>query len=131
MTRQPVHTPDAPLTGSFLSQGLRLGSLVQVSGQGGTSPDDESPPDVATQTERALKRIETILGADGLGFDDVLMFRVYLAQRSSWDEMNRSYEEAVQRRLSGAGMPARTTVITGLPFEDMHVEIDALAVSGE
>lgn len=125
-----IHTADAPTPGDFLSQAARIGNVVQVSGQGGATSVDGSVAHetVQLQTEQTLTNIDTVLRAGGLSFDDVVMFRVYLADRSAWTEMNASYEKAVRRRLSSDTMPARTTVIVGLPFENMHIEIDALAV---
>jgi enamine deaminase RidA (YjgF/YER057c/UK114 family) len=42
--------------------------------------------------------------------------------------MNDAYGAFVGSRVTSGVLPARTTVIAGLPREDMLVEIDALAV---
>jgi enamine deaminase RidA (YjgF/YER057c/UK114 family) len=43
--------------------------------------------------------------------------------------MNEAYGEFISARVSSGVLPARTTVFTGLPREEMLVEIDALALT--
>ncbi len=57
------------------------------------------------------------------------MFRVYLTRREDFAAMNEAYGEFVARYVTDGVLPARTTVFTGLPHEEMLVEIDALAVT--
>ncbi len=125
-----VMTTEAPTPATFLSQAVRRGQLIQVSGQGGTTTLDQSTrlTTVGEQTEQALASIEAILRAADNTFDDVLMFRVYITSRTAFEDMNVAYEHAVHRRITTDVMPARTTLITGLPQPDMLVEIDALAI---
>jgi enamine deaminase RidA (YjgF/YER057c/UK114 family) len=42
--------------------------------------------------------------------------------------MNEAYAEFLATRTPSGVLPSRTTVFTGLPGENMLVEIDALAV---
>jgi enamine deaminase RidA (YjgF/YER057c/UK114 family) len=56
------------------------------------------------------------------------MLRVYLTSRDLFAPMNEAYGEFVGARTPSGVLPSRTTVFTGLPREDMLVEIDALAV---
>jgi enamine deaminase RidA (YjgF/YER057c/UK114 family) len=83
---------------------------------------------VKAQTTRVLRNIEAILTAGGGGFDDVVMLRVYLTTREHFVPMNEAYAEFVGPRTTSGVLPSRTTVFTGLPLEQMLVEIDALAV---
>ena len=80
------------------------------------------------QTIRTLQNVEAILAAGGATFDDVMMLRVYLTTRDDFGLMNEAYGEFVGARVASGVLPARTTVFTGLPREEMLVEIDALAV---
>jgi enamine deaminase RidA (YjgF/YER057c/UK114 family) len=66
--------------------------------------------------------------ASGATFDDVVMLRVYLTKREDFSIMNDAYGEFVVRNSPSGILPSRTTVFTGLPREEMLVEIDALAV---
>ena len=129
--RLAIRTADAPAPAHTFSQGVRRGPFVQVSGQGPVDPATNEylfPGDVAAQTRRTLQNVEAILAAAGASFDDVLMLRVYLTDRADFAAMNDAYGEFISARTGV--LPARTTVFTGLPREEMLVEIDALAVTG-
>jgi reactive intermediate/imine deaminase len=130
--RTAIRTTDAPAPAHTFSQGVRRGPFVQVSGQGPVDPASNEylfPGDVAAQTTRTLQNIEAILAAGGATFDDVMMLRVYLTKREDFAIMNEAFGEFVSARVTSGVLPARTTVFTGLPREEMLVEIDALAIT--
>ncbi|WP_112243275.1 RidA family protein [Kribbella monticola] len=125
-----ISTPDAPAPMPVFSQGVRKGGILQVSGQGSVDPASGEfvfEGDVKAQTTRVLQNIEAILKAGGATFDDVVMLRVYLTTREHFAPMNEAYAEFVGARTPSGVLPSRTTVFTGLPLEQMLVEIDALA----
>ena len=125
-----VSTTDAPPPMPVFSQGVRKGNILQVSGQGSVDPasgDFVFTGDVKAQTTRVLQNIEAILKAGGGSLDDVVMFRVYLTTRDNFTAMNEAYADFVTTRTPSGILPSRTTVFTGLPLEQMLVEIDALA----
>jgi len=127
-----VSTDRAPAPAHRFSQGVRRGPILQVSGQGPVDPATSEylhPGDVKAQTVRTLANVEAILEAGGATFDDVIMLRVYLTTRDDFAPMNDAYGEYLSSRC--ALLPSRTTVFTGLPREEMLVEIDALAVLDE
>jgi reactive intermediate/imine deaminase len=129
--RISILTTDAPAPAHTFSQGVKRGPFVQVSGQGPVDPATGEylfPDDVAAQTIRTLTNVEAVLAAAGATFDDVMMLRVYLARTSDFPAMNDAYGEFVSARCASGVLPSRTTVVTGLPREDMLIEIDALAV---
>ncbi len=129
--RTAISTTDAPAPAHTFSQGVRKGNFVQVSGQGPVDPATNEylfPGDVAAQTTRTLQNVEAILKAGGATFDDVMMLRVYLTKREDFAIMNDAYGEFVGSRVTGGVLPSRTTVFTGLPREEMLVEIDAIAI---
>lgn len=129
--RTAVTTADAPAPAHTFSQAVRKGPLLQVSGQGPVDPKTNEylfPGDVKAQTERTLRNVEAILTAGGATFDDVIMLRVYLTTRDDFAAMNEAYGEFVTARTRSGVLPARTTVMTGLPRAEMLVEVDALAV---
>ncbi|MBJ8347556.1 RidA family protein [Antrihabitans sp. YC2-6] len=126
-----VRTTDAPAPAHTFSQGVRKGPFVQVSGQGPVDPATNEylyPGDVAAQTLRTLQNVKAIIDASGATFDDVVMLRVYLTTRDDFAAMNDAYGEFVRANTVGDVLPSRTTVFTGLPREEMLVEIDAIAV---
>ncbi|MFJ3404373.1 RidA family protein [Promicromonospora sp. NPDC090134] len=127
-----ISTPDAPAPAHTFHQGVRKGPFVQVSGQGPMDPATNEYVhlgDVAAQTTRTLENVRAIVEAAGATFDDVVMLRVYLTKREDFGKMNEAYGEFVTKYCPGGVLPSRTTVFTGLPHEEMLVEIDALAVT--
>ncbi len=128
-----VSTDDAPAPAHTFSQGVRKGPLLQVSGQGPVDPTTGAyvhVGDVAGQTRRTLANVQAILAAGGASVDDVVMLRVYLTSRDDFGAMNDAYGAFVAGHVTDGVLPCRTTVFTGLPREEMLVEIDALAVVG-
>lgn len=126
-----VTTDAAPAPAHTFSQGVRKGPILQVSGQGPVDPATNEylfPGDVAAQTTLVLQNIRAIVEGAGASFDDVVMLRVYLASRDDFGTMNEAYGAFVTEHTPSGVLPSRTTVITGLPREEMLVEIDALAV---
>lgn len=127
MSRNVIKTNNAPApaAGIPLSQGIRKGNIVQVSGQIPASPETGKIIEggIAEQTEQALRNVLAVLEEAGTGLDDVLMLRVYLTDLAHFGEMNETYA-----RVVGEPYPARTTVYVGLPA-GILVEIDALAVT--
>ena len=127
-----VRTTDAPAPAHTFSQGVRKGPFVQVSGQGPVDPVSNEylyPGDVAAQTTRTLENVKAIVEASGASFEDVVMLRVYLTKREDFPIMNEAYGKFVEAHTAGGVLPGRTTVFTGLPREEMLVEIDAFAIS--
>ena len=126
-----ITTDDAPAPAHTFSQGVRKGNILQVSGQGPVDPQTNEylyPGDVGQQTERTLRNVAAIIEAAGASFEDVVMLRVYLTTRDDFAAMNEAYGAFVSERVPSGVLPSRTTVFTGLPREEMLVEIDALAV---
>lgn len=128
-----VTTDAAPAPAHTFSQGVRKGPILQVSGQGPVDPETGQylyPGDVKAQTARTLRNVAAIVTASGAGFDDVIMLRVYLTKREDFAAMNEAYGEFLAEHVTDGVLPCRTTVFTGLPREEMLVEIDAQAVVG-
>lgn len=96
---------------------------VFVSGQLSRDPATGLiPPTVREETLQALKNVENVLASAGVGLEDVVMCRVYVAGIKLWDEVNRAYEEVFKDHR-----PARAVV----PVAELHfgcsVEIEAVA----
>ncbi|MCK8466780.1 MULTISPECIES: RidA family protein [Microbacterium] len=126
-----VSTDAAPAPAHTFSQGIRKGPFVQVSGQGPVDPQTNEylhPGDVAAQTTRTLENVKAIVEASGATFDDVVMLRVYLTKREDFPIMNDAYGAFVTAHTTSGVLPSRTTVFTGLPREEMLVEIDGIAI---
>ncbi|WP_147916053.1 RidA family protein [Ruania zhangjianzhongii] len=129
--RLPLTTALAPAPLSSFSAGVRAGNIVQVAGQGPLDAGSGTvlhPDDVGAQTTATLERVRDILRSGGADVSDLIMLRVYLTDRSHFAPMNSAYEEFMATHLGDGVPPARTTVMVGLPLDEMLVEIDALAV---
>jgi 2-iminobutanoate/2-iminopropanoate deaminase len=126
-----IRTDNAPAPAHSFSQAVRKGPVIQVSGQGPVDPATNEyvhPGDIAGQTQRTLQNVLAIIEAADASFADVVMLRVYLKTRDDFAAMNDAYQDFVTKHSGAAPLPCRTTVITGLPREEMLIEIDALAV---
>jgi reactive intermediate/imine deaminase len=124
--RNVISTSAAPTppAGVPLSQGIRKGNVLQVSGQTPVDPATGSLVEggVAAHTEQCLRNVMAVLEAGGGSLADVVMLRVYLTDTAHFAEMNETYA-----RVVGEPFPARTAVYVGLPA-GMLAEIDALAI---
>jgi|GEM_PF-290016 len=130
--RVALRSDTAPPVRALFSQGLRVGDLVQISGQGSIDPstgDVLHLNDIEAQTATALDAIRWILHAGDSTFPDVVMMRVYLADRTLFAGMNRAYDAYMRANLGAVAPPARTTIIATLPLDGMLIEVDALAIS--
>lgn len=126
-----IRTSKAPAPAHTFSQGVRVGGYIQVSGQGPVDPATSEYlhlGDVAAQTTLTLENVKAIVEAAGATFDDVVMLRVYLTKREDFPIMNEAYGAFVAAHSPSGVLPSRTTVFTGLPREEMLVEIDGIAV---
>ena len=126
-----IRTEAAPAPAYAFPQGVRKGPMLTVSGQGPVDPATGEylhPGDVKAQTRRTLENVAAILEAGGATMGDVMMLRVYLADREDFAAMNEVYGAFLEEKVpEGVPFPARTTVVCTLPRAEMLVEIDALA----
>ncbi len=116
----------APPPVAPFSHAVESGGFVFVTGQMPDSPGQPGrlPAGIAAQTRNVMANLQTVLAAVGLGLQDVVMTRVYLAHfQEDYAAMNEVYRTyfPVDRR------PARTCVgVTGLAY-DARIEIDLVA----
>jgi 2-iminobutanoate/2-iminopropanoate deaminase len=123
MTRQAISTGGAPGAIGPYSQAIRSGDMVFCSGQLGIEPvSGELVAGVEAQAERALRNLQSVLDAAGLGFDDVVKTTIFLADIGDFVAVN-----AVYARFMPDPPPARSTVqVAALPKGGL-VEIEAIA----
>ncbi len=124
--KHAIATSDAPGAIGPYSQAVQAGGLVFVSGQIPLDPATGQvvEGDVAAQAERVLKNVGAVLGAAGLGYDDVVRTTIFLVDLADFATVNETY-----RRFFRTPFPARSTVeVSALP-RGAKVEIDAIAVA--
>ena len=113
----------APFQGAPYNQAIRVGELVFVAGQLGLDPGGAMVgPDVAEQTEQALRNLAAILEEAGSSLANLVKTTVFLVDLGDFAAMNEVYARHV-----GDRPPARSTVeVAALP-SGARVEIEAVA----
>jgi 2-iminobutanoate/2-iminopropanoate deaminase len=121
-----ISTTEAPAAIGPYSQGIAAGSLVFCSGQIPLDPTTGKlvGDNVAEQTERVLRNIEAVLGAQGIGLENVVKTTVFMTDLAKFDEMNQVYGSFFPGQS-----PARSTIqVAALP-KGANVEIEAIAIN--
>ncbi len=113
-----------PFQGAPYNQAIRVGDLVFVAGQLGTSLETGqlAGPSVEEQTEQIMRNLGAILEEAGSGLDKLVKTTVFLLDLADFAGMNEVYARHV-----GDQPPARSTIgISALPSGAV-VEIEAIA----
>lgn len=113
-----------PFQGAPYNQAIRLGDLVFVAGQVGTSLEtgELAGPSIQEQTEQTMTNLSAILEAAGSGLGKLVKTTVFLVDLGDFGGMNEVYARHV-----GDRPPARSTVeVSKLPT-GVLVEIEAIA----
>ena len=112
--------PEYLNSGSSLSEGVRYGELLFISGKLGTRPERGIEP----ETRTALTKIKDALEEFGSSMDRVLKCTVFLADMAEWGAMNEVYKEFFPENK-----PARAAVgVNGLAAQ-ARVEIECVAAA--
>ena len=112
--------PEYLNSGSSLSEGVRYGELLFISGKLGIRPERGIEP----ETRTALTSIKSALEEFGSSMDRVLKCTVFLADMAEWGAMNEVYKE-----FFPDNKPARAAVgVNGLAAQ-ARVEIECVAAA--
>ncbi|GAB4209708.1 MAG: RidA family protein [Roseiflexaceae bacterium] len=123
MTRQVIHTADAPAALGPYSQAIVFGDLVFCSGQIPLRPDGvQEQGEIGEQTRQVLTNLKAVLEAAGSSLERVLKTTVFLADMNDFAAMNAVYGE-----FFTAEPPARSTIQVARLPRDARVEIEAIA----
>lgn len=122
MSKQIIHTDDAPAAVGTYSQAVKVGDTVYISGQLGLDPKTMTLKEgFKVQAEQAMDNLQAIAKAAGGSLSDVVKFNVSLTDLSDFATLN----EVFNARLSEP-YPARAAVqVAALP-KDGVVEIEAI-----
>ncbi|HEY3645616.1 MAG TPA: RidA family protein [Gammaproteobacteria bacterium] len=111
MTKQIVHSEQAPKSLAGYSQAVKAAGLVFVSGQG---PFDAAGnlvgESIQEQTRQCLKNVETILKAAGSSMDKVVSATFILAEEGDFAGMNEEWGKWFPKdppARQGAKLPVR------------------------
>ncbi|MGR3907485.1 RidA family protein [Burkholderia sp. SR8] len=125
MKIEQVHTNPDPYAPFLLSQAIRAGGFVFVSGQPAIGDDGEidGPGDFDRQARRAFSNLERVLKAAGSGMNQVIKTTIYLTSMSYLDRM-----VDVRREWFSAPYPAESLVeVSALYSPDAMIEVEAIA----
>jgi reactive intermediate/imine deaminase len=124
VSRQIINTVNAPQPKAPLSQAVRSGNLVFVSGMTPFTTDSKlSKGDFDSQMRQTMENLGAVLEASASGFDRVLKCTVILARIEDWRRMNEIYSES----WPNGSFPARTAFSAPLPHPDFLVEVECVA----
>ena len=124
MTREIIATDSVPHPDAPISQAVRIGQLVFVSGITPFTRDMRlAKGDFAAQMHQVMANLDAILSASGSSLARVVKCTVILARREDWRAMNEIY----RTYWPGRDFPARTAFEARLPHPDFLLEIDCVA----
>ena len=124
MTKQIVHTNNAPQPVGTYSQAVKVGNLLFVSGQLPINPDSGElvTGNFKDRTRQVLNNLKNIIEAAGSNMNKVVKTNVYLTDLSNFAEVNEVYSE-----FFPSDPPARAAVqVSKLPL-DTDIEIESIA----
>lgn len=123
MPKQIHLAPSGPEPIGPYSVATEARGLVFLSGQLGIDPDSKRPlGDITEQTHQVMKNIGAVLDDLSLEYSDIVKTTVFLADISSFPQVNSIYEEYL-----GESKPARSTIQAGALPGDFLIEIEVIA----
>lgn len=125
MSKQVIHTTEAPEAVGPYSQATVAGEFVFCSGQVALDPASGELIDgsIAEQTGRCLQSLKAVLSAAGSSLDKVVKVTAFLTDMGDFAEFNGAYEEFFPGEA-----PARVTVgVAALP-KGAQVEVECVAL---
>jgi len=123
-TRTVIHADKGARLKAPLSHAVKVGSLVFVSGTPGYFGDRQlAKGDFEAQFRQAMANVEAVLAASASSLSRVCKVNIILARREDFWPMNDLY----RAYFAEGDFPARTTIIAGLPIDDMLIEIECVA----
>jgi reactive intermediate/imine deaminase len=115
-----------PATGLPLSEAVRLGDTVYLSGQLGLQPGTLKlvPGGIDAESRQVMENIRTTLRAHGLSMASLVKCTVMLADMKEWGRFN-----AIYQTFFDGPMPARSALgVNGLAL-DARVEVECIAAA--
>ena len=122
------NSPEAKAARLPLSQAVRVGEVLYLSGQIGNLPGkmELAPGGMEGQTRQMMENIGAVLTANGLSFDNVFKCLVMMADMSQWGDFNKVYVQSFKPDR----LPARSAFgANGLAL-GAAVEMECMAYIG-
>jgi 2-iminobutanoate/2-iminopropanoate deaminase len=123
MEKQEIICDSIAKSANPLSQGIRFGNLIFLSGQLGRNPGTgKLETGVYNQTFRILENLKSLLETEGLTMRDVLKTTIFMVDISKIAEMNKAYGE-----FFVAPFPTRSCIEVSALGGGAEVEIEVIA----
>ena len=123
MSREIIHTDDAPKAIGTYSQAVKIGNTVQLSGQIPLDPATMTivDGDMGAQIKRVFDNLQAVARAAGGDLPDIVKLNIFLTDLGHFALVNELMAEYFQQPY-----PARAAVgVASLP-KDSQVEMDAI-----
>ena len=127
MSMEQIRTEPDPYEPYRLSQAMRVGDLLFVSGQAAISPEGElvGIGDFDAQAEQTFRNLERVLEAGGSGLDHVVKVTIFLTDMANFEKIVE-----LRGRWFTLPYPADTIVeVSSLALPGLEIEIEAIAVA--
>lgn len=123
MTREIIHTADAPEAIGPYSQAVKVGNIVYLSGQIPLVPDTMTvlEGDFSAQVRRVFDNLSAVATAAGGSLQDIVKLNIFLTDLGHFGTVNDIMTEYFEQPY-----PARAAIgVASLP-KDVPVEMDAV-----
>jgi reactive intermediate/imine deaminase len=123
MTREIIHSADAPEAIGPYSQAVKVGDTVYLSGQIPLVPETMTvlDGDFSAQVRRVFDNLSAVAKASGGSLQDVVKLNIFLTDLSHFGTVNEIMTEYFEQPY-----PARAAIgVASLP-KDVPVEMDAI-----
>lgn len=123
MSKQSIHTDNAPAAIGTYSQAIQTGGLVFISGQIPLVPDtmEVVEGDFETRARQVFSNLEAVAKAAGGSLNDAVKLTIFLTDLDNFAAVNAVMEEFFEQPF-----PARAAVgVASLP-KGVDVEADAI-----
>lgn len=123
MTREPIHSDDAPAAIGTYSQAIRTGNLVFLSGQIPLHPKTMElvEGDFEARARRVFDNLKAVVEAAGGDLNQIVKLTIFLTDLANFATVNSVMED-----YFNAPFPARAAVgVASLP-KGVDVEADAI-----
>ena len=124
MTKQAIHSPDAPAAIGPYSQAIRTGDTLWMSGQIPLDPVSMAIVEggIEAQAERVFANMQAVLKAAGGTLDDVVKLSILLVDLGDFVKVNETMAKHFRQPY-----PARSTYqVAALP-RGARIEVEAIA----
>ncbi len=127
MSRQIIHTDNAPAAVGPYSQAVKIGNLVYTAGQIGIDPaTGEMQQGLEAQARQVMANLQAVLEAAGTSFAGVVKTTIFITDMADFGVINGIYGAFFPENP-----PARSTVaVAQLPLGAL-VEIEAVALCAD